>query len=294
MALLLKKTSLLGKTAPITIAATLILALASNVAQAAKCTDGRLQYANNLINADSTAVIQIKDSDNEDAKAAHAKAKKILKQAENEEDLALCKNYISQALTTMFSAVKMAKPEQASEVKHQVDFENKEKSVKALLDAMEYITAESKDKKKFKTLKADIDALTTKAHSLKDDGKVVDGTHVLEEAIVKLKNEVQAEREGVTLVRSLNFANKEEEYHYEIDRNDTHRMLVTVLLKEKREASDSVNAKVNSYMEKADALRVEADAAAEKKKFEDAIKLLEDSTKEIVRAIRSAGVYIPG
>lgn len=292
MALLFNTKYLLSKTAPVAFAATLFLS--SGIAQAAKCTDGRLQYANNLINANSTAAVQIMESDNKEALAAYGEAKKLLKKAENEENVALCKSYISQALTTMFNAVKMAKPEQASEVKHQVDFDNKEKSVKALLDAMEYITEESKDKKKFKALKTEIDALTSRAHDLKDDGKVEDGTHVLEDAIVMLKNEVQAEREGVTLVRSLNFANKEEEYHYEIDRNDTHRMLVTVLLKEKREASDTVNAKVNTYMDKADALRADADAAAKKKKFEDAIKLLEDSTKEIVRAIRSAGVYIPG
>ena len=37
-------------------------------------------------------------------------------------------------------------------------------------------------------------------------------------------------RSGDTLVRSLNFASKEEEYRYEIDRNDTHQMLIKVLV----------------------------------------------------------------
>jgi hypothetical protein len=51
---------------------------------------------------------------------------------------------------------------------------------------------------------------------------------------------------------------------------------------------------VQKYLEQAAALRTSSEGAAAKKDFEGAIRLLEDSTKELVRAIRGAGVYIPG
>lgn len=282
-----------GRAASLVLAATLSLAILPVNANAAVCKENGLSNANNMI-FKSSAARQVEGSNSEEALARLVEAKKLYAGAEQEANVALCRSLISQSLGAFFKAVKLAKPEEASEVKHNVDFENKEKSAAALLDAMEYIMAESKDKKEFKLLKAEVDALFDKAHTMKDKGHVVEGMHVMEEAIVLLKNEVQAKREGVTLVRSLDFANAEEEYHYEIDRNDTHTMLVTVLLKEKRDASDRVNDKVNAYMAKAEVLRAQAEAAATKKDFKMGIKLLEDSTKEIVRAIRSAGVYIPG
>ena len=42
------------------------------------------------------------------------------------------------------------------------------------------------------------------------------------------------------------------------------------------------------------ALREDAEVAAGKEEYVEAIELLEESTKELIRAIRSAGVYIPG
>ena len=91
-------------------------------------------------------------------------------------------------------------------------------------------------------------------------------------------------------MRSLHFANKEEEYHYEVDRNDTHRMLVTVLLSDKPAAS----AGVQPLVQRAAQLRLQAEAAATRSEFSAAIEILEESTRELVRAIRGAGVYIPG
>ena len=97
-------------------------------------------------------------------------------------------------------------------------------------------------------------------------------------------------RSGDTLVRSLNFASKEEEYHYEVDRNNTHQMLIKVLLEDKKAA----DAMIQTYVTKARELRGRADAAAAAKDYGGAVRLLEESTAELVRAIRNAGVYIPG
>ena len=69
---------------------------------------------------------------------------------------------------------------------------------------------------------------------------------------------------------------------------------MSVLLKEKADGSSSINNMVNKFMDKAASLRQQAETQASKGDYDAAIQTLEHSTKEIVRAIRGAGIYIPG
>jgi len=126
-----------------------------------------------------------------------------------------------------------------------------------------------------------------------DDGKPDEARVLLDETYESLKVSLEGLRGGDTLVRELKFETKEDEYAYELDRNDTHQMLIKVLLAETLENSP-MRASAEKYIEKASGLRTEAEEAAGRKRFEEAIGLLEQSTKELIRAIRSAGVYIPG
>lgn len=104
---------------------------------------------------------------------------------------------------------------------------------------------------------------------------------------------VEHSREGETLTRQLKFETPRDEYVYELDRNDTHRMLVTMLLKEKLE-SEFTRKRVSGFLESADDYRETALEHADAGRFEDAISALELSTNELVKVIRGAGVYIPG
>jgi len=47
-------------------------------------------------------------------------------------------------------------------------------------------------------------------------------------------------------------------------------------------------------MKQAEDLRTQAEQAAEQQDFKAGIKRLEESTLQIIRAIRAAGIYIPG
>ena len=71
-------------------------------------------------------------------------------------------------------------------------------------------------------------------------------------------------------------------------------MLVKVLLEEKMNSSDRIAAMVNKFLDKARSLREAGDQQAAAGQFEQAVETLEAATKELVRAIRSAGIYIPG
>ena len=192
-------------------------------------------------------------------------------------------------------AVRMAGTDQSLVDKEYREFDARLDSVNALCDAYERIRKEKGlGPPESSELYPIVQSKLKQAKDLKGQGKVKEGRQRLDEAYVAAKVGIEHLRGGDTLVRSLSFANSEEEYHYEVDRNDTHRMLVSVLLKEKADGSSSVNNMVDKFMDKAANLRQQAETQASKGDYDAAIQTLEHSTKEIVRAIRGAGIYIPG
>jgi hypothetical protein len=135
--------------------------------------------------------------------------------------------------------------------------------------------------------------MMAQAAELARSGNLVEGRRALDQAYLAVKTAAIGLRDGDTVVRSLNFASKRDEYLYEIDRNDTHRMLVQMLLKDKR-GSAGVDAMVEESMSAAATLRTKAEEQASRQEHDAAVRTLEQSTRELVKAIRGAGVYIPG
>lgn len=245
----------------------------------------------------SSAAKQIEASGNADAQALRGKARDLRAQAESaykSGNNADASRMLDQAARMMFDSVRMAAPEQVTTEKKQRDFDNRMESVKALLGAQKRIASEKKLGARGSETTAMIEAQMKEAASLAAAGKIDEGRAVLDKVYVAAKAAIESMRDGDTLVRSLQFASKEDEYHYEVDRNDTHRMLVKVLLDEKRAANPHLEGMVQKYLDQAAALRSQAEGMAAKKDFDSAVKTMEDATKELVRAIRGAGVYIPG
>ena len=257
----------------------------------------RLQSVEKLLGT-SSAAQQIKGSDNQAAKQKHADAAALYekaKQANSRGDTEQASDLLKQATKTMFEATRMIKKDESFLAKDLRDFEARKESVQALCTAYENIAKEKGvTSKKEDELHQFVHKRVDQAVALKDKNQVKQGRKKLDEAYVAAKVAIEHLRGGETLVHSLNFESVEEEYHYEVDRNDTHRMLVEVLLKEKMSSNSSARAMVDKFLGKADELRKKADSQASEGQYESAVTTLEESTKEIVRAIRSAGVYIPG
>jgi hypothetical protein len=256
----------------------------------------RLESVSTLIEK-SSAAKQIEASGNAQAQAERKKAGEMRQQAEDaykKGDYPTASRLLDAAAKTLFEGARVAAPEQITAEKKQRDFNNRLESVKALLAAQKRISAEKRLGAKGAETTSKIEAQIREAQALAASGKLDDGRTVLDKVYVTTKTSIESMRDGDTLVRSLQFASKEEEYHYEIDRNDTHKMLVKVLLEEKRANNPGLESMVQKYVDQAATLRTNAEGMAAKKDFENAIKVLEDSTKELVRAIRGAGVYIPG
>ncbi|MCM2307103.1 MAG: hypothetical protein NDI91_06505 [Sulfuritalea sp.] len=219
------------------------------------------------------------------ARELHGAAKAALEQNNLEKASAL----LAESRSTFFDAVRFAAPEEVSAKKLENDYLLRLESVQALLGAYKRVSDEKSAKGVSETV-VQIEKSIATAAVLAQERKFKEARAEIDRGYLVAKAGLTSLRSGDTLVRSLNFANKEEEYHYEIDRNNTHQMLIKVLVDDKKASGEMVQA----YLSKGQALRIKADDAASRKAYDEAVKLLEESTAELVRAIRNAGIYIPG
>lgn len=219
------------------------------------------------------------------ARELHSAAKAALDQGNLEKASAL----LSESRSTFFDAVRFAAPEEVSAKKLENDYLLRLESVQALLGAYKRVSDE-KSAKGVKETVGQIEKSIAAAALLAKDRKFKEAYAEVDRGYLVAKAGLTTLRSGDTLTRSLNFANKEEEYLYEIDRNNTHHMLIKVLVDDQKASGDMVK----NFLSKAAELRLKAEGAASRKDYDGAVKLLEESTAELVRAIRNAGIYIPG
>ena len=252
----------------------------------------RLESVKTLLEK-SSAAKQIEASGDQSALAERAKALDIWSQAKialERGDLALAQKLLVDAPKIMFAAARHAAPEQVLGEKLRVDYNNRKESVKALLQAQKRIAEEKGNVSGAAEAANNIETMMREAELLATAGKFEQARITLDKAYLIARASVGQMRSGDTLVRSLTFANKEEEYKYELDRNDSLTMLYKVLI----EQAGRSNATVAVLVKKGFDLRSQAEGIAAKGDHAAGIKLLEESSSELVKAIRGAGIYIPG
>lgn len=261
-------------------------------AQEREQVERRVQSVGTLIES-SSAARQIDSSGVAAARERRDNARLIHREAVvalAANDAAGASKLLDQAAREMMDGARLAKPEQVAGEKHKRDFEARMESARALLAAQQRITKEKGAGREAQDAARSIERQIGEAQTIAAQGRYEEARPVLDRAYLTARVSIESMRRGDTLVRSLNFASKREEYDYEIDRNDTHAMLIKVLLADRKDAAGAMA----PFTEKAAALRVEAEAQAKRGDHAAGIKLLEDSTRELVRAIRSGGIYIPG
>lgn len=253
----------------------------------------RLDQVATLIESSSGAQ-QVERANQPPALAKRATARalhKLASDAYRSNDLASATQLLDDATHDMMDAVRQSAPEQVTSDKAQRDFQSRRESVVALIEAQRRIAKDKGgDGRRVSTDTRAAEQAMAQANALAAEGKWPEARTHLDRAYLHVKASVRGMREGDTLVRSLNFANKEEEYVYEVDRNDTHLMLIQVLLQDKPQTARQAQKSVDE----AARLRREAETAAALKDYDRGVRTLEDSTRELVRALRGAGIYIPG
>ena len=243
-----------------------------------------------LINTSSGAV-QIDQSNISEAIFLREEAQRNYEQAReaqrvNDDQRAL--DLLDDAAAKMFRAVRLATADKRI-LKQRIDLEKRSKGVEALLAAYERVSREKNEVENFARVKRQVEEYRSQAAILEEEDQPEGALVMMSQAYNVLKGALEELRGGETLVRSLTFGSKAEEYVYELDRNNTHMILMNVLVKDQKP-----NATIERFLNDARSLRLEAEATAVKKDYSAAIQELDKSTRQLIRAIRMSGIYIPG
>lgn len=254
----------------------------------------RFAYVRKLLEISSGAK-QVLSSTDKAAHEAYIEARKTYISAAREADEKKINDLLNQTVKSMYKAIRSASPKKLLDRKKLRDYKHKLVSVNALLEALQRIAVEKKNEGETTKLKANIESIIATADTLVKKGNVDKARSHLDEAYLLVKTGIDNMRNGDVLVRELKFATKEEEYSYELDRNDTHQLLVKLLLENKlADKPEAYKQKINSRVEMALEIREKSESLGSSGDFEAAILELERSTKELVRAIRMGGIFIPG
>lgn len=244
----------------------------------------------------SSASRQIEASGDAGALERRGKARDTYRQAlsaRDAGDYAKAVRLAAESSTLMFEAARLAARSPVTEDRRRADFAARMESVKALLAAQQRISAEKPDTPDAAETGRGIEKLIGEASRLSAAKQQLQAETALNQAYLLAKAAVSSMRGGDTLVRSLNFATPEEEYRYELDRNDTHLMLIKVLTADKPRMT-GMDGILKGFADKAAELRQQAEQASRSGDHAAAIERLEASTRELVRAIRGLGIFIPG
>ncbi|MBF0382663.1 MAG: hypothetical protein HQL69_16700 [Magnetococcales bacterium] len=164
------------------------------------------------------------------------------------------------------------------------------KTVVALLDSYQRIVQEKGLRYEIININS-VKSMVDEAKNHFTSGQEQLGMERLGLAYIKLKTAIISLRKGETLVRSLNFKNKEEEYQYELGRSKTHRLLLKLILNDK--PADVVR-RANIFATHAKKLQVLAETQADLGHFDKAVELMESSINELIKGLRGAGLMLPG
>lgn len=283
---------------PLLILATLagLLASVAAPAQDREQLERRLTSVATLIEQ-SSAARQIESSGDAAARGKRESARLIHREAVaslRTGDAAAAARLLDQATREMMDGARLARPEQVAGEKASRDYAARLDSVRALLGAQQRIAQEKGAAPDATEATRSIEQQLELAQRLAAAGQFAPARAAIDRAYLTARVSIETLRRGDTLVRSLNFADQREEYAYELDRNDTHRMLITVLLADRKDASGAMPAGMQAFVDRATTLRGEAEAQARAGDHAQAVRTLEASTRELVRAIRTGGIYIPG
>lgn len=240
----------------------------------------------------SSAAKQIEAAGNAQARVHRERAREIHRKAAEAfkaGDLDTASRLLPLASLALFEGVRLAGAETVVADKQRADYDARLESAKSLAAAQRRIALEKKGVAGAAETSKAIDELIAQAEREAGAGELGKARGTLERAYLVAKASIGSMRGGDTLVRSLDFATKEEEYRYEVDRNDTHLMLLRLLVADSGKAAG-----MQAASAQAQSLRARAERRAGEGAWAEAVGLLEESTKELVRAIRAAGIYIPG
>ena len=261
--------------------------------------DDRISSVEKLIE-NSSASKTIKGAGISEASIRQTRARELLEQAKrlsnSRGDAGQINALLDESTQEMLLAVRLAGEVgkgDRSDAAAQKEIDAVSRSLSALLEAYVRIRTEQGNYSDKDELHLLVEERLARAEELREVDNLRGAAESLGEAYTATKIALEQLRGGETLIRSLHFDTPAEEYAYEIDRNDSLRMLVDVLLHDRVAKSEKLAREVESLVATAGELRQAGEVQARNDLYAEAIATLEASTIELIRAIRSAGIYIP-
>lgn len=197
------------------------------------------------------------------------------------------------AARIMFEAVHLAESPTAGDAKKRREYQHRLESVNALLEAHQRLIREEslggEHESRRRAVRQQVDA----AEALYAQDRLDEARERLDGAYEMARMSIEGIRDGATVVHSPSFANQEEEYRYELQRHETHQRLVQLSMQE-RGQEQGLARMVEGFVSRAEELRMQAERQAAQRDFGPAVETLDAATAQLVRALRSTGLFIPG
>lgn len=248
----------------------------------------KLDYAEGVIMRSSSAV-RIEQSDNEEAKEKLLQARdkyKQARQAQSDSDFTKSEELANEAIRLVTAA--------AMKVPNKVDDQDVQK--RRYHELLAQIDTYRNWEHQSSTLDADTQAQmdnaiveiekAAKYAAGNDYAKANEFLSMALNIVIKAKNSSLKER---TFSYDLNFETPIDEYKYELSRNDDYVRLIPIAISQKQPSAGIQNL-MDRFVQKAKTLRNDAESQYEQKQFEQAVLTMQESTKELVSALKIVGV----
>ncbi len=173
-----------------------------------------------------------------------------------------------------------------------VSYEEKLKSVQALLAAHKRITDLSSDSETEKMLQKKVMPLLAESEIEAKQKKYEEAFSLLSKAYVLTTSSINTQRSGQTLVRSLDFATEREAYEYEFGRYENYKMLVNMMIDDRKLFKR--DARTKPFFDETERYQRQAEQFAKQGQYMKASEAIEKASKTLVSLLRDSGIHIPG
>lgn len=248
----------------------------------------KLDYAKTVV-FESSSARRIEESDNTDARERLSLAQEKYRRAraaQEAQDFAQAEEFVNEALRLVTSASQMLPNTNEQAAKDKSRFNE-------LLTQLETYSTWHQNSSLVNTHPDDdqkqIQDQTAKAKELANSGDYTKANELLSNLLGAVVMKTNSSLKDKTSTYDLNFSSPEEEYSYELARNEEFLRLIPIAIAQKQ-PSEGMKSLMEKFIEKSSKLRLEAERQLEQQQTEAAIESMQKSTEELSRAIKLSGV----
>lgn len=251
----------------------------------------KLKFFSWLVN-DSPTVMRVIDSSDTDAINQLEHARHMLEQAQaryEDGDINQADEKITDGIRQMTTISRRFRDLDRVESARKQLFHEIKGRIQLFVDAYERVVIEKNNEIIDGLLDRDnLNSLIEQAEVLYREGQLALANHALKQAADMVELTLSSARHQDVLLHELSFGSLEEEYLYEIKRNESYVMLIS-LLQDKDQVSETSIQYVKKIVSENEIIKREAESHAANGNKAMAISVLEKGTDKLTRALRMSG-----